>query len=71
MRSEAREKGSAICAPPSSTARVSRDFATRELLSDILDNEEDAVDYIETQLELIKLTGLENYIQLQSDSAKS
>ena len=48
-----------------------RDFATRDLLSDILDNEEDAVDFIETQLELITLTGLENYIQLQSDSAHS
>ena len=47
-----------------------RDFATRDLLSDILDNEEDAVDFIETQLELIKLTGLENYIQLQSGSAE-
>jgi bacterioferritin len=47
-----------------------RDFATRDLLSEILDNEEDAVDFIETQLDLIKLTGLENYIQLQSDSAK-
>ena len=47
-----------------------RDFATRDLLSDILDNEEDAVDFIETQLELIKLTGIENYIQLQSDSAE-
>ena len=48
-----------------------RDFATRDLLSDILDNEEDAVDFIESQLELIRLTGIENYIQLQSDSAKS
>jgi len=47
-----------------------RDFATRDLLSDILDNEEDAVDFIETQLELITLTGLENYIQLQSGSAE-
>lgn len=47
-----------------------RDFATRDLLSDILDNEEDAVDFIETQLELITLTGLENYIQLQSESAE-
>lgn len=46
-----------------------RDFATRDLLSDILDNEEDAVDFIETQLELINLAGLENYIQLQSESA--
>ena len=47
-----------------------RDFATRDLLSNILDNEEDAVDFIETQLELITLTGIENYIQLQSDSAE-
>ena len=47
-----------------------RDFGTRDLLSDILDSEEDAIDFIETQLELIKLTGLENYIQLQSDSAQ-
>jgi bacterioferritin len=47
-----------------------RDFGSRDLLTDILDNEEDGVDFIETQLELIKLTGLENYIQLQSDSAE-
>src|SRR5690348_12414151 len=32
-----------------------RDFATRDLLSDILDAEEDSVDFIETQLALIKL----------------
>jgi bacterioferritin len=48
-----------------------RDFGTRDLLSDILDSEEGAIDFIETQLELVKLTGLENYIQLHSDSAKS
>lgn len=47
-----------------------RDFGSRDLLTDILDNEEEGVDFIETQLELIKLTGLENYIQLQSDSAE-
>lgn len=48
-----------------------RDFGTRDLLSDILDSEEDAVDFIETQLEMIALMSLENYVQLQSDSAKS
>jgi bacterioferritin len=47
-----------------------RDFGTRDLLTDILDGEEDAVDFIETQLSLIERTGIENYIQLQSDSAK-
>jgi bacterioferritin len=46
-----------------------RDFGTRDLLSEILDGEEDAVDFIETQLELIKKTGIQNYIQLQSESA--
>ena len=48
-----------------------RDFGTRELLADILTAEEDAVDFIETQLELIDRIGIENYIQLQSDSAHS
>jgi bacterioferritin len=47
-----------------------RDFGTRDLLTDILDGEEDAVDFIETQISLIERTGIENYIQLQSDSAK-
>jgi bacterioferritin len=46
-----------------------RDFGTRDLLSEILDGEEDAVDFIETQIELIKKTGIQNYIQLQSESA--
>ena len=46
-----------------------RDFATRDLLSHMLDGEEDQVDFIETQIELIERIGLENYIQLQSGSA--
>ncbi len=47
-----------------------RDFVTRDLLSDILDSEEDSVDFIETQLGLIDKIGIDNYIQLQSESAK-
>jgi bacterioferritin len=47
-----------------------RDFVTRELLTEILDNEEDHIDFIETQLGLIAKIGLENYIQLQSASAE-
>jgi bacterioferritin len=49
---------------------TARDFPTRDLLSDILVSEEKAIDFIETQLGLIPRVGLENYIQLQSDSAK-
>ena len=46
-----------------------RDYVTRELFRSILDNEEEHVDFIETQLELIEKMGLQNYIQLQSHPA--
>ena len=46
-----------------------RDFVTRDLFSQILVNEEEHVDFLETQLELIGKIGLENYIQLQSQPA--
>jgi bacterioferritin len=47
-----------------------RDFVSRDLFSDILDAEEDSVDFIETQLTLIDKIGIENYTQLQSEPAK-
>jgi bacterioferritin len=47
-----------------------RDYATRDLLADILEGEEKAVDFIETQLGLIQKLGLQNYIQLNSESAE-
>ncbi|TDJ35532.1 MAG: bacterioferritin [Gammaproteobacteria bacterium] len=40
-----------------------RDYVSRELLEQILDSEEEHVDWLETQLQLIKKTGLENYLQ--------
>lgn len=49
---------------------TARDFVSRDLFSDILENEEGAIDFIETQFDLIVRVGIENYIQLQSDSAK-
>jgi len=47
-----------------------RDFVTRDMLSEMLDGEEEQVDFIETQIELINRIGIENYIQLQSSSAE-
>ena len=43
-----------------------RDFVTRDLLRDILANEEEHVDTLERQFDMIRQMGLENYIQLQS-----
>jgi bacterioferritin len=45
-----------------------RDFVTRDLFSQILEGEEEHVDFLETQLELIEKIGVENYIQLQSQT---
>ncbi len=46
-----------------------KDFTSRELFRSILDSEEEHIDWLETQLEMIKQMGLQNYIQLQSSSA--
>jgi len=46
-----------------------RYFVSRDLFSDILEGEEDQVDFIETQFELIDRIGLERYILLQSGAA--
>jgi bacterioferritin len=40
-----------------------RDYVSRELFQDILDSEEEHIDWLETQLELIGKVGLKNYQQ--------
>ncbi|GLT00871.1 bacterioferritin [Sphingobium jiangsuense] len=47
-----------------------RDYVTRDLFNHILESEEEHVDMIETQFELIERIGIQNYIQLNSESAK-
>jgi len=42
------------------------DFVSRELFVDILESEEEHVDWLETNLGLIKLMGLQNFIQSSS-----
>uniref|UniRef100_UPI002FC636AB bacterioferritin n=1 Tax=Sphingomonas sp. TaxID=28214 RepID=UPI002FC636AB len=40
-----------------------RDFVSRDLFADILENEEEHVDTLEQQFEMIRNMGLQNYIQ--------
>ncbi len=47
-----------------------RDYGTRDILQAILIEEENHVDFLETQFDLIKQMGIQNYIQLQSGSAE-
>ncbi|HEY0901197.1 MAG TPA: bacterioferritin [Micavibrio sp.] len=49
-------------------AEEAQDYVTRDLFIQILKDEEGHLDHIDTQLQMIKDMGLQNYLQLQADS---
>ncbi|MGQ0651989.1 MAG: bacterioferritin [Betaproteobacteria bacterium] len=48
-----------------------KDYVSRELLEDILEAEEEHIDWLETQLGLIDSLGLQNWLQSQSKTPES
>ena len=67
---EAELEGALIYRELIAHAETVRDYVTRDLAREILEDEEGHIDFIETQFELIKSIGIQNYIQLQSEPAE-
>ena len=44
-----------------------KDYVSRDLLKDILESEEEHIDWLETQLQLIERVGIQNYQQSQME----
>lgn len=46
------------------------DYVSRELFKDILESEEEHIDFLETNLEILEKMGLQNYIQSQYEAGE-
>lgn len=57
--------------PGISHCEAIKDYVSRELFVDILESEEDHVDWLQTQMRLIEQMGLQNFVQLQTRPSQS
>ena len=52
------------------TCEQAGDYISRELLKDILESEEEHIDFLETNLDILEKMGLQNYIQSQYEAGE-
>jgi bacterioferritin len=65
---EAELEGASVYRELIAHAETVRDYVTRDLAREILADEEKHIDFLETQFELIRQVGIQNYVQLQSEA---
>jgi bacterioferritin len=61
------EEALATLLPAIAHCETVRDYVSREIFKKILENEEEHIDFLQTQFRLIEQIGIENYIQLQAN----
>jgi bacterioferritin len=54
-----------------SHCETAKDYISRELFTDILESEEEHIDWLQTQMRLIEQMGMENFVQLQTKPNES
>jgi bacterioferritin len=67
---EAERRGRATVLEAIPVCEVKKDYVSRDLLTHILDDTEEHIDFLETEIDVLNNIGLQNYLQSQYKAAE-